>query len=286
MRFVSCRYAGRPTLLGQLTDGYVDLCAALPTLSPSLRELLAAGPTRWQGWADQLANQPRVELAEVELLPPIPDPRKIICVGLNYADHARETKAAIPEEPVIFNKFPTTLRAHGEAIVLPRASSEVDYEAELVVVIGRPGRHIPEAQALQHVAGYCCGHDVSARDWQKNKPQRQWLLGKSFDSFAPVGPQLVTADEIPDPHQLPIQLRLNGQTLQDSNTNQLIFSIPRLIAYISQVCTLEVGDLLFTGTPAGVGVARDPAIFLRPGDVVEVEIGGIGLLRNPVVAED
>ena len=170
-------------------------------------------------------------------------------------------------------------------MTLPRESSEVDYEAELVVVIGRQARHVMPEEALQYVAGYCVGNDISARDWQIGKPGKQWLLGKTFDTFAPFGPELVTADEVGDPGQLRIQCRVNGETLQDSNTNQLIFSVPRLLAYISQVCTLLPGDVIFTGTPPGVGFARKPPIFLKPGDVAEVEIEKVGLLRNPLVAD-
>jgi 2-keto-4-pentenoate hydratase/2-oxohepta-3-ene-1,7-dioic acid hydratase in catechol pathway len=221
----------------------------------------------------------------VRLLAPVPRPPKIFGVGLNYADHARETGKEPPSEPVIFSKLPGTVAAHGQAIVLPALSAKVDYEAELVVVIGRGGRHIPRDTAMEHVAGYCCGHDVSARDWQHQKPGGQWLLGKSFDTFGPFGPELVTADEIPDPGDLRIQLRLNGQTMQDSSTRQLIFSVAELIAYLSGVCTLEPGDVIFTGTPPGVGAARKPPVYLQPGDVVEIEIERIGLLRNPVVAE-
>ena len=151
-------------------------------------------------------------------------------------------------------------------------------------MIGTEGKNISKDQALSYVGGYTCGHDVSARDWQKNKPQRQWLLGKSFDSFAPLGPAIVTADQVGDPHDLDIALRLNGQTMQQSNTRQLIFRIDHLIAYLSQICTLRPGDLIFTGTPPGVGSARKPPVFLKPGDQVEVEIEGIGVLKNPVVA--
>ena len=190
-----------------------------------------------------------------------------------------------PPEPVVFNKFPTAVAAHNDPIVLPRVSSAIDYEAELVAVIGIGGRHIPQNQALEHVAGYCPGHDVSARDWQLEKPSKQWLLGKTFDTFAPFGPELVTSDEVGDPGQLRIAFRLNGQTLQDSSTRQLIFSVAELIAYISQICTLVPGDVIFTGTPPGVGFARKPPILLKAGDVAEVEIERLGVLRNPVVAE-
>ena len=169
--------------------------------------------------------------------------------------------------------------------MLPRLSVQVDYEAELVLVIGRGGRHIAESQARQHIAGYCCGNDVSARDWQLHKPGGQWLLGKSFDGFAPFGPALVTANEVADPGDLAIRLRLNGRTMQDSSTRQLIFSVEKLVAYVSGVATLVPGDLIFTGTPPGVGMARKPPVFLQPGDTVEVEIPSLGTLRNPVIAE-
>jgi len=225
-----------------------------------------------------------VPVKDAILRPPVPAPEKIICIGLNYADHAAESNSEIPPEPVVFNKFPTALRAHGENIELPPHSDSVDYEAELVVVIGRGGKNIPEASALEHVAGYTCGHDVSARDWQKYKPQGQWLCGKSFDSFAPIGPALVTVDEVPDPHNLSVKMRLNGEEMQNSNTRQFIFNINELIAYLSKVCTLKPGDLLFTGTPPGVGAARNPPVFLQPGDVAEIEIEGLGVLRNPVIA--
>ncbi len=259
-----------------------DLDAALPQ---TMNELLSALPQLVQREAELLHNsEPLAD--EVQLAPPVPNPGKIIAIGLNYADHAAESGSEIPSEPVVFNKFTTALRADGQAIELPAASNEVDYEAELVVVIGKEAKNVPVEKALDYVAGYTCGHDVSARDWQKNKPQGQWLLGKSFDSFAPLGPALVTTDEIADPHNLGISMRLNGEVMQQSNTKQFIFRIDQLIAYLSQVCTLQPGDLIFTGTPPGVGAARKPPVFLKPGDVAEVEIEGIGVLRNPVVAAD
>ena len=167
--------------------------------------------------------------------------------------------------------------------MLPSVSQEVDYEAELVIVVGKRGRNVRSAEAMSYVAGYTIGHDVSARDWQLKKEGKQWMVGKTFDTFAPIGPVIVTPDELPDPHQLPIRLRLNGQTMQDSNTSQMIFNVGAVVAYISQVFTIEPGDLIFTGTPPGVGFARKPPVFLKSGDVVEVEIDGIGVLRNPVV---
>jgi 2-keto-4-pentenoate hydratase/2-oxohepta-3-ene-1,7-dioic acid hydratase in catechol pathway len=230
-------------------------------------------------------NAVKYDAAGVQFLPPIPNPPKIVCLGLNYRDHAMETGAAIPKEPVLFSKFATALIGHGAFIVLPSVSKEVDYEAELVLVVGKRGRHLSAEEAPNYVVGYTIGHDVSARDWQLKKDQKQWMAGKTFDTFAPTGPYLVTADEVRDPHSLGIRLRLNGQVMQDSNTRQMVFSIGAILAYLSQVFTLEAGDLIFTGTPPGVGMARKPPVFLKAGDVVEVEIEGLGVLRNKVVGE-
>lgn len=261
----------------------VDLSIADPRLPRCMKALLEMGPEGLQRAAACAGAPAALPWGDLRLLPPVTHPEKVICVGVNYADHAAESGMKPPSEPVIFNKLPTTLRAHGDEIVLPASSREVDYEAELVVVIGTGGKDIPKQRALEHVAGYTCGNDVSARDWQKGKPGGQWLLGKSFDSFGPTGPVLVTADEIGDPGRLAIRCRLNNQTMQDSSTDQLIFPVQELIAYVSSVATLKPGDLLFTGTPPGVGMARNPAVFLQPGDRVEVEIQGIGILSNPVV---
>jgi 2-keto-4-pentenoate hydratase/2-oxohepta-3-ene-1,7-dioic acid hydratase in catechol pathway len=225
----------------------------------------------------------RYPASEVKLLPPVPDPHKILCIGLNYRDHAAETGAQIPRDPVVFSKFATALVAPDEPIVLPPVSQKVDFEAELVLVVGKKGKSIPKGSAREYLAGYTVGHDVPARDWQIEKDGKQWLLGKTFDTFAPTGPHLVTADEVPDPHALGIRLRLNGQMMQDSSTKQMIFGAEELLAYISQVVTLQPGDLIFTGTPPGVGIARKPPVWLKGGDVVEVEIDTLGVLRNPVV---
>jgi 2-keto-4-pentenoate hydratase/2-oxohepta-3-ene-1,7-dioic acid hydratase in catechol pathway len=267
-------------------DHYVDLYDTNMGLPPSVRGLLAAGPNAWQAAeaAGRLQNAVRIPVQAAVLMPPVPDPGKILCIGLNYRDHARENNRAIPTEPVLFAKFNNTLIGDGTPIRLPAVSKKVDYEAELVVVIGKPGRDIAEADAIDHVAGYTVGHDVSARDWQFKGEEKQWVIGKTFDTFAPIGPHLVMADEVADPHNLQVRLRLNGETMQDSNTREFIFTVPQLIAYLSQVVTLEPGDLIFTGTPPGVGVARKPPVFLKAGDQVEVEIEGIGVLRNPVVA--
>jgi 2-keto-4-pentenoate hydratase/2-oxohepta-3-ene-1,7-dioic acid hydratase in catechol pathway len=255
-------------------------------LPASVRAILEGGAAalRAVGEAARHAKAVVHEAGKVKLLAPVPDPKKIVCLGLNYKDHAAESGAPIPKEPILFSKYATALTGHESPIVLPPVSNEVDYEAELVIVVGKAGRNLKADQALDHVAGYTCGHDVSARDWQLKKDQKQWMVGKTFDTFAPVGPHLVTADEAPDPHNLPIRFRLNGQVMQNSNTNQMIFRVGETLAYLSQVFTLEAGDLIFTGTPPGVGFAKKPPLFLKAGDVCEVEIDGIGLLRNPVIA--
>lgn len=286
MRLVSFLSNGLPRVAAVRNGKYVDLNTADSTLPATMNGLLALGPTGLERARAALDQGIEIEPARVKLLAPVPQPQKVICIGLNYADHAAESGQPIPPEPVVFCKFPTAVAAHDQEIPLPRLSDKVDYEAELVVVIGKGGRHIPREQALSHVAGYCCGHDVSARDWQLQKPGGQWLLGKTFDCFAPFGPELVTADEVGDPGQLKIALRLNGQTMQNSSTRQLIFSIDQLIAYVSSVCTLVPGDILFTGTPPGVGGARKPPVYLKPGDVAEVEIEKLGVLRNRFVAEN
>jgi 2-keto-4-pentenoate hydratase/2-oxohepta-3-ene-1,7-dioic acid hydratase in catechol pathway len=268
-------------------DHFIDIHATDEGMPTSLRAVLEGGPALLQGVA-AVAKRPaavRYPVASVKLLPPIPDPPKILCIGLNYRDHAEETGAAIPRDPVVFSKFTTALIGPDEPIVLPAVSKKVDYEAELVLVIGKKGRHIPREQARDYLAGCMIGHDVSARDWQLEKDGKQWLAGKTFDTFAPTGPWLVTLDEIGDPHELGIRLRLNGQTMQDSNTRQMIFRAEELIAYISQVVTLLPGDIIFTGTPPGVGIARRPPVWLKGGDVTEVEIDKLGVLRNAVVEE-
>jgi 2-keto-4-pentenoate hydratase/2-oxohepta-3-ene-1,7-dioic acid hydratase in catechol pathway len=283
MRLATVQTEQGPRACGLRENYYIDLNSTDSSLPGSMRGLLALGA---EGLRRAEAALPRgtvrYDKASARLLAPVPDPQKVICLGLNYRDHAVESGMAPPEEPVLFSKFPSALIGAGAAILLPEVSNEVDYEAELVVIVGRGGRDIARERALEHVAGYAVGHDVSARDWQTGKPGKQWLAGKTFDTFAPVGPELVTADEVPDPHNLGIRLRLNGQTMQDSNTRELIFRVDEIIAYFSQVATLEPGDLIFTGTPPGVGFARKPPVWLQPGDVVEVEIDGLGVLRNHV----
>jgi 2-keto-4-pentenoate hydratase/2-oxohepta-3-ene-1,7-dioic acid hydratase in catechol pathway len=288
MRLASILTPNGPRAAVALADAYVDLHATDPGLPACMKSLLAASPAVRKLASEAAASKNAVKVAAnaVKLLPPVPNPGKILCIGLNYRDHAIEGNRPIPPEPVLFGKFPNTLIAHGEPIVIPKVAQKVDYEAELVVVIGKKGKHIPnDKSAFDYVAGYTCGHDVSGRDWQFRGEEKQWIIGKTFDTFAPTGPVLVTADEIPDPHNLQVQLRLNGTTLQNSNTKEFIFGVPHLLWYLSQVMTLEPGDLIFTGTPPGVGIARKPPVLLKPGDVAEVEIEKIGVLKNPCVAE-
>jgi 2-keto-4-pentenoate hydratase/2-oxohepta-3-ene-1,7-dioic acid hydratase in catechol pathway len=220
-------------------------------------------------------------LSSVLLRAPVPRPGKIVAVGLNYRDHAAEARLPVPPAPVIFAKFPTALIGTGEAIVLPAGHRRIDYEGELAVVVGRRARAIPPAAALGAVFGFTNANDVSDRDFQKT--DGQWVRAKSCDTFAPLGPSVVTLDEVPDPRALRIELRLNGVTMQASSTGQCVFDVPTLVSFISETITLEPGDVVLTGTPAGVGFARRPPVFLRPGDVVEVEVEGLGTLRNPVV---
>ncbi len=287
MRFATLATDAGPRLALRAGDQYVDLTATDSGLPKTLRELIAGGPDAFAaaGKTASRSDAVRVPVSSARLHAPIPNPAKIICLGLNYRDHALETGRAIPTEPVLFSKYATTLIGHKESIVIPKVSKRVDYEAELVVVVGRRGRHIPIATAMQYVAGYCVGHDVSARDWQFKGEVKQWMSGKTFDTFAPVGPELVTVDEVPDPHALPIRFKLNDLVMQDSNTKQLIFGVPEILAYVSLIMTLEPGDMIFTGTPPGVGDARKPQIYMKPGDVAVVEIDGLGVLENPCVAE-
>lgn len=284
MRFVTYMIPGGPQLAGVVIEdrilslepaGFRDLLSVIEGGSAALSQIasyLRAAPMR-----------SAVDLGKAVLLAPVPRPPKVICVGLNYRDHAEESKMEIPAVPTIFNKFPSAVIGPGAPIVLPANSQKPDYEAEFAVVVGAGGRHIPAAQWRAHVFGYMCLNDVSARDFQM--ATTQWLMGKTFDTFAPCGPWITTADEIADPHALDISLEINGEVLQNSNTKHLIFDIPKLIEYLSSVFTLEPGDIISTGTPAGVGFARKPPRWLKAGDEVVVKVQGLGELRNPVVAE-
>jgi 2-keto-4-pentenoate hydratase/2-oxohepta-3-ene-1,7-dioic acid hydratase in catechol pathway len=241
------------------------------------------GRAKIEHFVDNPPADSTLPLSGVQVLAPVPRPPKLICVGLNYRDHAAEARQEIPKIPTIFAKFSNVVIGPGQAIVLPKNSRKPDYEAEFAFVIGTGGRHIPAHAWRKHVFGYTAFNDVSARDVQS--ATSQWMIGKTFDTFAPMGPWLTSADEIADPHALDISLRIGGETLQHSNTRELIFKIPDLVAYLSSVVTLEPGDVVATGTPAGVGFARTPPRYLQPGDEVVVSIQGLGELRNPVVAE-
>lgn len=226
-------------------------------------------------------------LAEIaRILAPV-NPFAIICIGLNYKFHAEETKAELPRHPVVFMKLPNVVQHPDAPILLPRhlKSDKVDYECELAVVIGKTAKNVARADALKHVLGYTCANDVSARDWQKHGGGGQWCRGKSFDTFCPLGPVLVTADELPDPQRLSIRTVLNGEVMQDWNTSDMIFDVPTLIEFLSGSTTLMPGTVILTGTPHGVGMARNPPVWLQDGDVVSVQIENIGTLTNPVRAE-
>lgn len=223
-----------------------------------------------------------VELTGARLLAPLPRPGKVVCLGNNYRHHAAEGGAPVPSEPIIFSKAPTSVIGLGEPIVLPEASSEVDYEVELAFVIGRAAKLVSAAEAMRYVAGYTVLNDVSARDYQREKPGGQWHLAKSFDTFCPMGPWIVTADEVHEPHNLELSCEIGGEMLQRSNTALMVFRIPEIIEYLAKVFTLEPGDVVATGTPHGVGFARTPPRFLRTGDVVRCTVAAIGTLENPV----
>jgi len=260
--------------------GVVDL--GRRTRLPSLRAFLAAGGIATLDAASRAAPADYA-LPAVRQLPVIPDPDKIICVGLNYHDHVQETGRTVTEKPMLFARFPGSQVAHGDPLIRPQISHDFDYEGELAVIIGTAGRHIPETAALSHIAGYACYNDGSVRDWQRHTSQ--FLPGKTFAGTGGFGPWLVTADEIADPTALTLQTRLNGQVVQHTTTDRMITTITALIAYCSTILPLLPGDVLVTGTPGGVGARRNPPLWMKPGDVVEVEISGVGCLRNTIADE-
>jgi 2-keto-4-pentenoate hydratase/2-oxohepta-3-ene-1,7-dioic acid hydratase in catechol pathway len=266
-----------------LGDRVVDLSGQVG----SILDLIEGGPEFQQSVHETLGSLSKTHsqfsLAQVTLLAPILNPQRIFCLGLAYRDHAIETHQAIPKVPTIFLKLTSALNGPYSTVVLPKLTRQPDYEAELAFVIGRDGKNIPADRWQEHVFGYTIMNDVSARDIQMSTSQ--WSLGKSFDTFAPLGPAIVTKDEIPDPHSLDIKLSIGGEVLQHSNTRELIFRIPDLVAYISSVTSLQPGDIISTGTPSGVGLGRTPHRWLRPGETIITEIQGIGQLVNPVVAE-
>jgi 2-keto-4-pentenoate hydratase/2-oxohepta-3-ene-1,7-dioic acid hydratase in catechol pathway len=264
-------------------DEIVDLAAAAPELPLEMKAFLAAGdPARARAAAAVAAGKGRMPLARAALRAPIQDPQKFLGVGLNYAGHIGETGAQRPEFPTFFNKQSSCVAAPGAAIELPPGGRYTDYEGELALVIGRRCRRVPKQRASEVIAGYTIVNDVSVRDWQRRAPTM--TLGKSWDTHGPMGPWIVTSDELPDPHILELRTWVNGDLRQSASTKQLLFDCFDLIETLSTVCTLLPGDVISTGTPAGVGVAMKPPCFLNPGDVVRIEISGIGVLENHVVA--
>jgi 2-keto-4-pentenoate hydratase/2-oxohepta-3-ene-1,7-dioic acid hydratase in catechol pathway len=282
MRLITFEHQGRQSV-GALIDDHIIDAAADPELPGDMIALLTAGAPALQR-LQQLATEPRAAIAldQVRLLAPVPRPGKFLGVGLNYADHIRETGLATPEFPTIFNKQTSCVIGPGEAIHKPRISDKLDYEGELANVIGRRCRHVPLDKAARVIAGYTIANDVSVRDWQVKSPT--WTLGKSFDTHGPIGPWIETSDAI-DPHNLELRTWVNDELRQHSNTRHLIFNCYQLIATLSTVCTLEPGDIIATGTSSGVGVAMKPRGYMKPGDRVRVEIEGIGELCNPIIEE-
>lgn len=299
MRLLHYSLAGGPIRVGlllpnerQIVDLQADVVSQAGRPWPnSIDALLADGRLAELVGSETPADATAIDLDSVRVHSPLLTPPKIIGVGMNYADHAAEVGAELPEEPVFFSKFANTLVGSGDPIVLPVESTKIDWEAELVAVIGKAGRNISASDALDYVAGYSVGNDVTARDWQMQKPMRQWLLGKTFDTFLPLGPYLVTRDEVEDPQALHITCEISqvdaggesSEIVQDALT-KLHFDVPALIAYLSRVVTLEPGDLILTGTPGGVGMSRSPRRYLKDGEVLITSIKGLGTLRNPVVS--
>jgi 2-keto-4-pentenoate hydratase/2-oxohepta-3-ene-1,7-dioic acid hydratase in catechol pathway len=251
-------------------------------LKSDLMGLLGDGGDDLRQAADVLRRAPVVEMKAVTRLPPIPRPGKIICIGLNYAEHSRESGFEPPAYPAVFARYASSLVAHEAPIVRPRESEQLDFEGELAVIVGRAGRRIAESDALDHVAGYCLFNDASIRDFQMKSTQ--WTMGKTFDGTGSFGPDLVTPDELPPGAKgLRLETRLNGQTVQSANTDDLIFPVPSLIALLSEAMTLSPGDLIVTGTPSGIGATRKPPLWMKSGDRCEIEMEGVGVLSNPVV---
>jgi 2-keto-4-pentenoate hydratase/2-oxohepta-3-ene-1,7-dioic acid hydratase in catechol pathway len=277
--------AGDETRIGVVVDaGVVDLAAAAAELPREMTALLGAGDAalRAAGAAAERSRE-RIPLASLRLRAPILRPPKFLAIGLNYADHAAEAGFERPNHPTVFNKQSTCVAGPRDPIHLPRASSKLDYEGELAFAIGRRCRHVPRERAREVIAGYLVADDVSVRDWQMRVPT--WTMGKSFDTHGPLGPWLTTADEVRDPHALRLRTWVNGELRQDSSTRQLIFDCFALVEHLSTAFTLEPGDVISTGTPGGVGSGRKPPLYLRVGDVVRVEIEGLGALENAVIAE-
>jgi 2-keto-4-pentenoate hydratase/2-oxohepta-3-ene-1,7-dioic acid hydratase in catechol pathway len=283
MKLISFQHNnGQDSYGAVLGDRVVDLREVFGTRAPDLKALIAAG-LLGEAAAALGSVRATLALAELRLLPVIPNPGKVICVGLNYGDHVRETGREITEKPTLFLRVAESQLAHGEDIVLPPESSRLDYEGEIAVVIGQGGRRIAEAEAWEHIAGYACYNDGSIRDWQTATPQ--WTAGKNFWRTGGFGPWMVTRDEIRDDQVMTLVTRLNGEEMQRTTTDKLIHSIPRQIAHISAFTPLSPGDVIVTGTPGGVGAKRNPPVWMKAGDIVEIEVDAIGVLRNGVSAE-
>jgi acylpyruvate hydrolase len=263
-------------MIGLLRGGETSIRAAQEAVA-FVREQLSASdnPSDFEGIV--------YAIERIELLSPVLRPSKVICLGLNYRDHAAEAGMAVPEYPVLFHKVAGSLIGHNQPIVVPRISSQIDYEGELAIIIGRRGKYIAEDEAISYVAGYSVANDVSARDLQFRTSQ--WTTGKMLDTFGPLGPALVTRDEVQDPNALAIKTTLNGQVMQNASTADMIFRVPYIVSYISGITTLEPGDVIMTGTPPGIGNTRTPQVFMKPGDTVTVEIERLGILTNPLVGE-
>ena len=281
MKLATFTQAGEQSYGVVNNDTITDIGQVLGNTYPDLKSLVGCDYQKLI--ANSTDASPDIALSDVQLLPPITNPDKIICVGLNYESHRKETGRPEVGFPTLFTRFANTQIGHGEAMWQPAESSNFDYEGELAVVIGQGGWKIPEDRALEHVAGYSCYNDGSVRDWQRHTSQ--FTPGKNFRHTGPFGPWLITSDEIPDPSTLTLTTRLNGEVMQHATTDLLIFTIPVLINYISRFTRLEPGDVIVSGTPGGVGFKRDPQVFMGPGDVVEIEISKIGILRNPIEAE-
>ncbi|MEK9280890.1 MULTISPECIES: fumarylacetoacetate hydrolase family protein [unclassified Bradyrhizobium] len=285
MRFVSVALNGRRGLAVDAGAGrFVGRYSGDPEYPGDLNKLIEAGHACLSAGFNRLLNGPAIDMSLVRHLPPIGNPGKIICVGLNYLDHTSESGFDQPDYPALFTRVNSSLIAHGDPIVRPSASEQLDYEGELVAIIGRYGRHIPQREALDYVAGYSIFNDASIRDYQNKTPQ--WTIGKNFDSTGAFGPIFVTADELPPGCSgLKLETRLNGAIVQSAAIDSMVFDVATQISIISEAMTLEPGDLIVTGTPSGVGVARKPPLWMKPGDICEVEIEKIGVLRNPVAEE-
>ena len=285
MKFVSFSREGQRGLAVETDKGVLrGWCLGDAGYVGDLRWLIAAGSEALKQAGAALACGPVVDPSPITFLPPISELEKIVCIGLNYREHAAKSHVAPPEHPTVFARFASSLVGHGAPLIRPRISTQFDFEGELVAVIGAPGRHIARAQALDHVAGYSIFNDGSVRDIQQRTSQ--WTLGKNFDGTGAIGPCFVTADELPPGARgLRLTTRLNGEAMQNASTDDLIFDVATLVADLSVAFTLMPGDIIVTGTPSGVGVARSPQLFMQPGDVCEVEIEGIGTLRNPVEDE-